>query len=260
MASSVRNAITYGQARRVLEFIDEVAPTNTMLQNLLQTGNVLQAIAECPDLTRIDIDEVLRLFREPSEPSWVDFETQFRLMRARVALMRWPLKEYQYGMLVTEEYAMTDRPQLSDRMVQSLDIWLGTDMEDSWAEMTGWLEESLGTVGMVLRNRVAANQLYMRGPALSYLARAKTPVLEHAFIDLDRIAVPRNAFLQELGEYRPRLDLLVLLATNPSMCKLMGTKLPAGLAMTGFCDEQSQAVPIVERYRNAIIIDWLHPN
>lgn len=259
MASSDRNTKTYGQARRLLELIDEIAPTSAMLQRLLEAGDVLQAIAECKDLNAVDRVEVIRLFHELSEPSWVDFETQLRLVQDRAIERRWLLSGLQKGLLVTE-HLIGDHPQLTDSLVQSLDIWAGADMEYNWEEMTSWLAESLATVGMELQACIKVEDLRLRGPGSDYPKNPLATVLKHAFIDLDQIAVPRNAFLQELGKYRPRLDLLVLLAMNPSMCKLMGTRLPVGLAMTGFCDEQNRTVPIIERFEDTVVIDWFNPS
>jgi hypothetical protein len=258
MVSSDRNTGTFKQARRLLEVIDEIAPMTPMLQRILGATNVLQAIAECPDPSRVDMDKVIRLFREPFEPAWVDFETQLRMVRDRAKTRGWALRDHDFTVLVTNELLPPERPEMGENVVQSFDIWLGSGMEYNWAEMTSWLADSLETVGMKLQDSIESATLNMRGPAPDYPDRPRATVLEHSFIDLNQIAVYRDMPMRKLGESRPRFDLLVLFAMNPSLCRLMGEKLPASLAMTGFVDQHSRTMPVIERGdEDTLVIDWL---
>jgi hypothetical protein len=216
---------TYGQARRLVELVDEVTESSAQVQNLIGAGDLLKMLAQ---VNTHSIDRTtFRTFLASAVLKPIDWTP---VSRYAVKLLEW---QQRFGLGLTAEdiiYALADLPDhAGPHLPTRIKLFLGKGVQHDWEMVTKILKYEVEKLGVPFEVK------HFCGSYPWHLSRKKPGngnkiELSATLLDIGEFwhpqdpVEPREALCYQGSRDWPGLEVAWLLALNPQVFLAMDGK------------------------------------
>jgi hypothetical protein len=217
-SSTTESKATFGQATRILGLFNEAGANRKNIQGLVENGDLLALMLECPSLSLVK----RKAFEKLLSP-WTPVEEYTNLIMSRSKSRNWRITSRQINKLTNElqNHSGLLKPT-------GVDIRIGDyNFAGNYVEAFSWLMEEIGKLDHALQSSVRSTLLYPQKVANP----RKQNTLIAVKLDIGKYwnskdnGINLNDTLSSTDDW-PGLATIWTLALNPQVCVLIGSTLP----------------------------------
>lgn len=218
---------TFPQVLNFLEFLNKQKLTTQQFQNVMENGDLLKQMLNCPDLSLVDRSAFSALLVPKLTIPWTPVKLFSKLIFARSKKRGWG-----YTKAETDKLAAELLDHAGDLQPTSVSVWLGKDLKFNYSEILLWIRDEVEKLGFRFKEYSDyANRLsFLSGSEIS-----GKRFLGPCYLELKKFRDKVNGIVfgdvKSQSQRWPSLEVLILLALNPQVYILMdGEKVPYMIA------------------------------
>jgi hypothetical protein len=225
------NQTTFPQVSNFLEFLNKQRFTTEQFQNVLENGDLVKQMLNCPNLSKVDrvaFSELLSLKSALTTIPWTPIaELVDRIMK------RSEKRGWGFTKADAEKLAITLHDHFGDLYPTSVRLWLGKDLKFNWSELMLWIKDEVEALGYEFKEYFDVSRLsFFPGSEMS--GKRSLAVVD---LDLQTFWNPKDGIVVRNERPKrkkwPGLEVAVLLALNPQIYILMDGKVVPYMLSTG---------------------------